>query len=484
MQPLMMFLIPLMAIFLVRIFNAEKSVAIAALTLSLVSLGETVWRLTMFDPGGGVQFLFDQFWVENMGISLKTGVDGISMLMILLTNALLPLIIFSSFDRQIPDYKNFYSLIFLMQFALLGVFTALDGFLFYVFWELALIPIWFIALLWGGAGRIRITLKFFIYTLSGSLIMLMGLIYLYLQTPGTHSFDIDSFYAMSLTPGEQSWLFWAFFLAFAIKIPIFPLHTWQPDTYTIAPTQGTMLLSGIMLKMGLYGIIRWMLPVIPQGVEDFKWIAIGLSVIGIVYASMMALAQSDFKRLAAYSSMAHVGLIAAGIFTMNGMSLNGGVYQMLSHGVNAVGLFFIADIIQKRYSDASMKDLGGIAHISNPFAIGFMIVLLGSVALPLTNGFVGEFMLLNGIYQYGAWTAAFAGLTVIFGAVYMLRAYRAIMLGEATQASANFTPLSTNEKILLIILSLLIITMGVYPTPLLEIAEPAIQQVLSRGGVN
>lgn len=484
MQPLLMFLIPLMAIFLVRIFNGRKSVAIAALVLSLVSLSETVWRLTMFDPGGGVQFLFDQFWVENMGISLKIGADGISMLMILLTNALLPLILFSSFDREIPDFKNFYSLIFLMQFALLGVFTALDGFLFYVFWELALIPIWFIALLWGGADRIRITLKFFIFTLSGSLIMLIGLIYLYLQTPGTHSFDIDSFYALTLTPGEQSWLFWAFFLAFAIKIPIFPLHTWQPDTYTIAPTQGTMLLSGIMLKMGLYGIIRWMLPVIPQGIEDFKWIAIGLSVIGIVYASMMALAQKDFKRMIAYSSMAHVGLIAAGIFTMNSMSLSGGVYQMLSHGVNAIGLFFVADILQKRYGDGSMKELGGIAHVSNPFAIGFMIILLGSVALPLTNGFVGEFMLLNGLYQFGAWTAAFAGLTVILGAVYMLRAYRAIMLGEATTASANFTPLSTNEKILLIILSLLIILMGVCPTPLLEIAGPSIQQVLSRGVVN
>lgn len=484
MQPLLMFLIPMMAVFLVRFFSGKKSVAMAALALSLISLGETVWRLTLFVPEGGVQFLFDQYWVESMGISFKTGTDGISMLMILLTNALVPLIIYSSFDREIPDYKNFFSLIFLMQFALLGVFTALDGFLFYIFWELALIPIWFIALLWGGADRIRITLKFFIYTLSGSLIMLIGLIYLYLQTPGTHSFDIDSFYALTLTPAEQSWLFWAFFLAFAIKIPIFPFHTWQPDTYTIAPTQGTMLLSGIMLKMGLYGIIRWMLPVIPQGVEDFKWIAIGLSVIGIVYASMMALAQKDFKRMIAYSSMAHVGLIAAGIFTMNSMSLSGGVYQMLSHGVNAVGLFFIADILQKRFHDAEMNNLGGIAHVSNPFAIGFMIILLGSVALPLTNGFVGEFMLLNGLYQYGAWTAAFAGLTVILGAVYMLRAYKAVMLGEATQASANFTPISSNEKILLIILSLLIIVMGVYPTPLLELAEPAIQQVLSRGGVN
>src|SRR5688572_11184949 len=295
----------------------------------------------MFNPQGGMQFVFDEYWIENLGISFKFGLDGVGLLMVLLTNTLVPLIIYSSFNREIRDYKNYYSLIFLMQFALIGVFSSLDGFLFYVFWELALIPIWFICLLWGGADRVRITLKFFIYTLSGSLIMLVGLIYLYLQTPGTHSFDIESFYALTLTPEQQGWLFWTFFAAFAIKIPIFPLHTWQPDTYTIAPTQGTMLLSGIMLKMGLYGIIRWMIPVLPQGIMEWSWLAILLSVVGIVYASAMAIAQRDFKRLIAYSSIAHVGLIAAGIFSLNMMGLQGAVFQMISHGVNAVGLFFI-----------------------------------------------------------------------------------------------------------------------------------------------
>lgn len=480
MQSLLMLSFPLLAMILVRAFSGRKSVALAALALSLLPLGDTIWKLMVFQPDAGVQFLFDRYWVESMGISFKIGMDGVSILMVLLTNALVPLIIFSSFDRELPDYKNFYSLIFLMQFALLGVFTALDGFLFYIFWELALIPIWFICLLWGGADRIRITLKFFIYTLSGSLLMLVGLIYLYLQTPGTHSFDIDSFYALALSADQQGWLFWAFFIGFAIKIPIFPFHTWQPDTYTSAPTQGTMLLSGIMLKMGLYGIIRWMLPIIPQGVEDYSGIAIGLAVIGIIYASLMALAQKDFKRLVAYSSIAHVGLIAAGIMTFNLVSLQGGVYQMLSHGVNAIGLFFIADILQNRYKDAEMNEMGGLAHVSHPFAIGFMIILLGSVALPLTNGFVGEFMLLTGIYQYGAWTAAFAGLTVIFGAVYMLNAYRKIVLGEKSATAGNFTPLTPNEKTLLIIISGLIIVMGVYPGPLLDIAEPSLKAILEK----
>lgn len=483
MHPLLMFLIPLVAMFAVRMFKEHSTVVRAAFVFSLLPLVDLVFKLIAFDPNGGVQFLFDQYWIEQMGISFKVGVDGVSMLMIILTNVLVPLIILSSFNRTIPDFKNFYSLIFLMQFALLGVFTALDGFLFYVFWELALIPIWFICLLWGGADRIRITLKFFIYTLSGSLLMLIGLIYLYLQTPGTHSFDIDSFYALTLTLEQQSWLFWAFFIGFAIKIPIWPLHTWQPDTYTNAPTQGTMLLSGIMLKMGLYGIIRWMLPIIPEGVKEWAWLAIGLSVIGIVYASAMALAQKDFKRLIAYASIAHVGLIAAGIFSFNLMALQGGMYQMLSHGVNAIGLFFIADVLQHRYKHSQMNELGGLAHASNPFAISFMIILLGSIALPLTNGFIGEFMLLNGLFEYGPWTTAFAGLTIILGAVYMLRAYQNIMLGDVTTASADFAPLTLNEKLLLVIISLIIIAMGIYPKPLLDIAEPTLRVILERGGV-
>ena len=484
MPTLIMFILPLLGMFAVRLVSDKKSAAKAALMLSLVPLADTIWKLTMFNPDGGTQFLFDQFWVEQLGISVKVGMDGLSMLMVLLTNALVPLIIYSSFDRDIPDHRNYYSLIFFMQFALLGVFTSLDGFLFYVFWELALIPIWFICLLWGGKDRARITLKFFIYTLSGSLLMLVGLIYIYLQTPGTHSFDIDAFYAVVLTPQQQSWLFWAFFAAFAIKIPIFPLHTWQPDTYTNAPTQGTMLLSGIMLKMGLYGIIRWMLPVIPAGIAEWSWLAIGLAVAGILYSSAMAIAQKDFKRLIAYSSIAHVGLIAAGIFSMNMMGLQGGVYQMLSHGVNAVGLFFIADILINRFQLRQMNEMGGIAHASTPFAIGFMIILLGSVALPLTNGFIGEFMLLAGLFEYSAWLTAFAGLTVIFGAVYMLRAYQKIMLGEKSDASEMFTPLSFNEKTLILIVSVIVIVMGIYPKPLLDIAEPSLRMILSKTGVN
>jgi NADH-quinone oxidoreductase subunit M len=367
-----------------------------------------------------------------------------------------------------------------MQMALIGVFVSLDGFLFYIFWELALIPIYFICLLWGGENRARITFKFFIYTLTGSLLMLGGLIYLYLHTEGVHSFDINALYksGQGMDLPHQSMLFWAMFMAFAIKMPIFPFHTWQPDTYTTAPTQGTMLLSGIMLKMGTYGVIRWLLPVAPVGVEHWGHLAITLSIIGIVYTSCIAIVQKDFKRLIAYSSIAHVGLISAGILALNMQGLQGSLIQMLSHGVNVVGLFFIVDIIERRTKTREIDHLGGIRNVNPQFAVLFLMVLLGSVALPLTNGFIGEFLLINGVYQYNAWAAAFAGLTVILGAVYMLRSYQSIMLGEIKPVTSTFAALTGNEKTILVIICAAIIVFGIYPKPLMDISEPAVKQLL------
>jgi NADH-quinone oxidoreductase subunit M len=355
----------------------------------------------------------------------------------------------------------------------------MDGFLFYVFWELALIPIYFICLLWGGADRARITFKFFVYTLAGSLFMLGGFIYLYQHTPN-HSFDISALYAAgrSLDATHQGYVFWAMFIAFAVKMPIFPFHTWQPDTYTTAPAPGTMLLSGIMLKMGVYGVIRWIMPVAPLGVDSWSNLAITLSVIGIVYASCIAIVQKDFKRLIAYSSIAHVGLIAAGVLAGNEQGMQGAMIQMLSHGVNVVGLFFIADMIFVRTGTREIQHLGGFRSISPVFAIYFLIILLGSVALPLTNGFVGEFLLINGVYQYNAWMAAFAGLTVILGAVYMLRSYQSVMLGELSLQYNSFAPMLGYEKAVLITICAAVIIFGVYPKPLLDIASPAVHNIV------
>jgi NADH-quinone oxidoreductase subunit M len=421
-------------------------------------------------------------WSSALGANFHVGMDGISLLMVLLTALLFPLIILSSFDKEYKNSRSFYALALTMQAALIGVFTAKDGLLFYTFWELALIPIWFICLIFGGEGRQRITFKFFIYTLFGSLFMLAALIFLY--TKAGNSFDIEALYSAgkSLTSGEQTVVFWALFLAFGIKMPIFPLHTWQPDTYTNAPTQGTMLLSGVMLKMGTYGLVRWMFPIF--GAEYLRSnvnvkIAVTLAVISIVYASCIAIAQKDFKRMIAYSSIAHVGLIAAGMMAWNVQGLQGGMAQMLSHGINVIGLFFIYDIIASRVGTGEMNIMGGIRGVAPQLALAFLIILLGSVALPLTNGFVGEFLLINGLYQYDFWLAVFGGLTVILGAVYMLRGYQKMMLGETTARTASFTDLTSNEKWVLIPICILIIALGVYPKPVLDLTEASVNALLN-----
>ncbi|MFZ4542517.1 MAG: complex I subunit 4 family protein [Saprospiraceae bacterium] len=417
-------------------------------------------------------------WSNSLGSNFHVSMDGISMLMVLLTSLITPFIVFSAYSKPYGSSKSFFALVLAMQAALVGVFTAMDGLIFYVFWELALIPIWFICLIWGAEGRQRITFKFFIYTLAGSLFMLAALIYLYSKAGNT--FDIHALYSAGnqLSAWEQTIVFWALFLAFAIKMPVFPFHTWQPDTYTNAPTQGTMLLSGIMLKMGTYGLIRWLIPMVPMGVIQNGYIAISLAVISIVYASFIAIAQKDFKRMIAYSSIAHVGLIAAGLMSFNIQGIQGGMVQMLAHGINVVGLFFICDIIFSRMGTAEMNVLGGIRGVAPQFALVFLIVLLGSVALPLTNGFVGEFLLLNGLFQYNFWMAVFGGLTVILGAVYMLRAYQKMMLGETNSRTLGFTDLTKNEKWVLIPICILIIVMGVYPKPILDLTEPSVKALI------
>jgi NADH-quinone oxidoreductase subunit M len=361
-----------------------------------------------------------------------------------------------------------------MQSALIGVFAALDGFLFYIFWELALIPIYLICLNWGGADRYRITLKFFIYTLFGSLLMLVAFIWMRGQTAG-HTFAISEFYSLKLSASAQTWIFWALFMAFAIKMPVFPLHTWQPDTYTDSPTQGTMLLSGIMLKMGVYGVIRWMLPILPDAFREWGTYAMVLSVAGIVYASLIAWTQSDLKRLIAYSSIAHVGMIAAGVFSLTAQGLQGALLQMLSHGVVVVGLFFVVDILMNRTKTREINQLGGIRSIAPAFATAFIIILLASVALPGTNGFIGEFMLMTGIFRCNPWFAAIAGLSIILGAVYMLRAYRKAMLGAPSTSTSGFSDLTFNERAVLYPLIGLIFLFGVYPDPLIKLAAPSVQ---------
>ena len=468
------------------LIGAAASVALGTANVRKVALATTIVELVLAafayktylaNPSDAL-LTTNVVWSNALGANFHVGMDGISLLMVLLTALLFPLIILSSFDKEYKNSRSFYALALTMQAALVGVFVAKDGLLFYTFWELALIPIWFICLIFGGEGRQRITFKFFIYTLFGSLFMLAALIFLY--TKAGNSFDIEALYraGKSLSQQDQTIVFWALFLAFGIKMPIFPLHTWQPDTYTNAPTQGTMLLSGVMLKMGTYGLIRWMIPMVPMGVAANGKIAITLAVISIVYASCIAIAQKDFKRMIAYSSIAHVGLIAAGMMAWNVQGLQGGMVQMLSHGINVVGLFFVYDIIASRVGTGEMNVMGGIRGVAPQLALAFLIILLGSVALPLTNGFVGEFLLINGLFQYDFWLCVFGGLTVILGAVYMLRGYQKMMLGETTARTASFTDLTVNEKWVLIPICILIILMGVYPKPILDLTEPSVKALL------
>lgn len=450
-----------------------------ALISSLITLAYALVMLSHFEADASRQFMVDLPWIPQLGINFKAGVDGISMIMVLLTTGLVPLIILSGFNRDFKNPSALFALVLFMQSGLLLVFTALDAFLFYVGWEAALIPIYFICAIWGGADRIRVNMKFFIYTFAGSLFMLLGIIYLHLQTPG-NSYDIDAFYALHLDAATQGWLFWCFFLAFAIKMPIFPFHTWQPDTYTEAPTMGTMLLAGIMLKMGIYGVIRWLIPVVPLGFMEWKQLAIILSITGIVYASIIAFTQKDIKRLVAYSSIAHVGLIAAGIFAWNAVGVQGAMIQMLNHGINVIGLFFVMDIIINRLHSRDIPAMGGIAKVAPKLAIAFLIIVLGTVALPLTNGFIGEFLLLNAVYKYEIWFAAVAGLTIIFGAVYMLRMYKNVMQGTVNELTSSFKDISGSEIAVLGIVCALIIVIGVYPQPILHISEAAVNGLVSQ----
>lgn len=453
-----------------------RSIAFAA------SLLEFLYSLTLafqFSPAIQSSLEVNVPWIDSFGTSFHAGIDGISLILVLLTTLLTPFIILSSGDRTYEKSRSFYALILIMEMALLGVFTALDGFLFYIFWEVALIPIYFICLRWGGENRGAVTLKFFIYTLAGSLVMLAGFIYLYLKTPD-HSFDIQSLYlaGQQLTHTEQGIIFWVMFLAFAIKMPVFPFHTWQPDTYHSAPAQGTMLLSGIMLKMGIYGVIRWLIPLVPHGVYEWGLTAMILSVIGIVYASCIAIVQKDLKRLIAYSSIAHVGLIAAGIFTLDKVGIQGAMIQMVSHGIIIVALFFIIDIIMLRRGTQHIADLGGIRIEAPRLTTVLVIALLGSVALPLTSGFVGEFLLISSVFRFNWILGALAGLTIILGAVYMLRGFQRTMLGEKKNDTEDFMDLTVREKIVLYPLVLLIIIIGIYPSPILEISESAADEIL------
>jgi NADH-quinone oxidoreductase subunit M len=398
--------------------------------------------------------------------------------MLLLTTALTPIIIYSSFGNSYKNSKAFYALILFMTFAMAGTFLASDGLLYYIFWELSLIPIYFIALIWGNGDaeeRKKAVVKFFIYTLAGSLFMLVAFIYLY-QKAG--SFLISDLTQLKLSATEQFWIFLAFFLAYAIKIPLIPFHTWQANVYQKAPTVGTMLLSGIMLKMGLYSVIRWQLPIAPLAAKEYMFVYIGLGIAGVIYGSILALRQKDLKKLLAYSSLAHVGLIAAGTYTLTVDGLRGAVLQMIAHGFVVVGLFLVAEIIFRRYETRIISEMGGIRIQSPKLTSLFLLLVLASVALPSTFSFVGEFTVLYSLFQINIWFAIIGGTTIILGAYYMLKMFQYVMLGETNERI--FSDVTFNERLSLILIIAVLFFFGMYPKPIIDLITPSIENILTQ----
>lgn len=455
--------------------SGDKLASKVALLFSLVAFGLSINLLLQFNQGTDIGFVSN--WIANPKVALALKADGLSMAMVLLTTALTPLIILSSFGNSFNNSKNFYALVLFMAFAMVGTFLAADGLLYYIFWELALIPIYFIALIWGNGDvdeRKKDVVKFFIYTLAGSLFMLVGFAYLYSKAG---SFLLEDLYKLELSNQEQFWIFFAFFLAYAIKIPIIPFHTWQAKVYQKAPTVGTMLLSGIMLKMGLYSVIRWQLPIAPDAAKEYMPILIGLSIAGVIYGSIVALRQKDLKKLLAYSSLAHVGLIAAGCYTLTADGLNGAVYQMIAHGFVIVGLFFAAEVIFRRFETRKIDELGGIRSQASGFTSMFMILVLASVALPGTYNFVGEFTVLYSLSQVNIWFAVIGGTTIILGAYYMLKMFQNVMLGETN--TKVFKDVNVSEAIVFVVIIGFLLFFGLYPKPINDLVNPAIKEILA-----
>ncbi|SHF98265.1 complex I subunit 4 family protein [Flavobacterium defluvii] len=456
-------------------FAGDKLASKVALFFSLAALGCSVVLLNHFNTGENISLI--NAWINQPKISFALNADGLALAMLLLTTALTPVIIFSSFGNEYKNAKAFYALILFMAFAMTGTFLAADGLLYYIFWELALVPIYFIALIWGNGDaeeRRKAVVKFFIYTLAGSLFMLTAFIYLY-QKAG--SFLIEDLYKVQLSACEQLWIFLAFFLAYAIKIPIIPFHTWQANVYQKAPTVGTMLLSGIMLKMGLYSVIRWQLPIAPLAAKEYMNIFIALGIAGVIYGSIVALRQKDLKKLLAYSSLAHVGLIAAGSYTLTLDGFRGAVLQMIAHGFVVVGLFYAAEIIYRRFETRDIAALGGIRAQSPKFTSMFLILVLASVALPTTFNFIGEFTVLYSLSQINIWFAVLGGTTIILGAYYMLKMFQNVMLGETN--SKTFADVSINEGISLAAIIAVLIFFGFYPKPITDLITPSLETILN-----
>lgn len=464
-------LIPFVTALLLLFIKNDKS----ANTVAIVSTLGTLVAAIVVAAQGAVDF--NAPWIPVLNAQFLFHADGLAKILVLLTAISFPAIIIAT-SQNLPKQKNiFLSLLLFTQSGLMGVFLAGDALLFYFFWELALIPVYFLSSIWGGEKRIAVTFKFFIYTFLGSLMMLIGIIYVYMHTPD-QSFLIQSFAKANLTAGQQVTAFALFFIAFAIKMPIFPLHTWQPDAYEQSPSAVTMVMSAVMVKMGLYGILRWLLPLFPTAFIAHINVVVILSVIGILYASFIAIRQDDIKRLIAYSSIAHIGLMNAAIFSHLQIGIQGAMVQLFSHGINVLGLWIVADIIEQQTGTRSMQQMGGLAKKQPTLAILLVGFALANIALPLTNAFVGEFLMFNSLFQYNVWVGAAAGVSIVLAAIYTLNMVQKVAYGEVSSQINQMQTINKPAQMVLIVLLIIVFITGVFPQPLFDLTADSLQQII------
>lgn len=479
---LLMFLLPLAGGLLAFFIKDGGMVRSWALVVSVVTM--VLALLSQFAYAGTGQVAFSAPWLGSLGSSFSLQIDGLSGILTLLTGIAYPLIFLGTWKTKYTRPNNFFALMLLAQAGLMGVFTATDALLFYFFWELALIPVYFLCSGWGGERRIPVTFKFFIYTFTASVIMLVGLLYIYFQTPD-RSFSMEAFYNVKLTSKEESFAFWFLFIAFAVKMPVFPFHTWQPDTYEQSPTAATMVLSGLMVKMGLFGVIRWVLPVLPVGSYQWGNFTMSLAVIGIIYSSVIAIVQDDLKRLIAYSSIAHLGLMAMTIFAETTTGFQGIMIQMFNHGINVIGLWIVVELIERQFGTRKLSQLGGIAQKAPVLATLLVVIALANIALPLTNGFIGEFLMFNGIWTsevtvYNKVFTAVAAISIILSAVYTLNMIQKIFFGPTNQLTEPARDIRKVEVVALSAIVVMILALGVYPQPVLDLTSGYVEGLMKQ----
>ena len=467
------------------------------LTVTAITFLVSLLCLRFFNPKAeGFQLVFDIEWIPGLGAHFKTGIDGISIFLVLLTTFLMPLTLFGTSKSIEKHVREFIAVMLVLEAGMLGAFVALDVFLFYVFWEVMLIPMYLLIGIWGGQRRIYASIKFVIYTMVGSLLMLVAIFYVYVQyanVTGTYTTDLEKLMEVSLPYGAQTWCFAAFAVAFAIKVPLFPLHTWLPDAHVEAPTAGSVILAGVLLKFGIYGFLRYAMPLFPHGAAVWAPTIAVLSVIGIIYGAFVAFAQDDVKKLIAYSSVSHLGFCALGIFALTAYGISGSIYAMLSHGLTTSGLFLGIGVLYERRHTRRLAEYGGVWKVMPVFAGLYLIIVMGSAGLPALSGFVGEFLTIFGTFNAGdtfpaavphfipapRLLGALAATGVIFGAIYLLYMFQKVFFGKLDKArNGSLKDLSGRELGVFIPLVIGIFLMGLFPRPMLQVMEPSVQKFM------